>query len=197
MIDRIEASLQAMRRGLDLRPDEIDTGGLLPMFAPAAFFASGKWPGPSLRLRAREIGLTWTVLMPSQTMRYVNFAMQEYWDARRLDWKELAMKNLAKQTENAAGMKAMRRADGSVSALAFMFEDGLGPSRLLFRGSLNEQFPEGYRVAIPEMSCGIAYSRNLDGGDLASVQGVIDHCYRRGTRPLAAETYDSDDLLPA
>jgi len=183
-------------RASDLRPDRIDTAKLFPIFVPASFFACGNWPGPYSRLRGPEIGLTWTVLLPNHTMRYVDFAMKHHWEARQLDWKALALRNLSDQTNNQPGVRELRRTTGEISSIAFMFEDGLGPSRLLFRGGLAERFPAGYRVAMPEMSCGLAFAKDLEGQDLASVQGVIDRCYRTGTRPLAPGSYDPDDLLP-
>jgi len=191
----IEGQLRHMRQGLDLRPDQIDTAKLLPIFVPASFFASGGWPGPYSRLRTPAIGLTWTVLLPGQTMRYMDFAMKEHWEAQQLDWKALALKNLSDQTSNRP-VREMRRATGEVCSIAFIFEDGLGPSRLLLRGTLAERFPAGYRVAMPEMSCGFAFAKDLEGQELTTVEGVIDHCYRKGTRPLAPGSYDPDDLLP-
>jgi hypothetical protein len=192
----ILSQLRHMREGLNQRPDHLDTARLLPVLVPSSFFSLGNWPGPYARLRAAEIGLTWTVLLPGQTMRYVNFATQEHWDAQQLDWKTLAMRNLNDHTVNRPGLRQMRRANGELSAMAFMFADGLGPSRLLFRGTLREHFPAGYRVAIPEMSCGIAFANDLEGEELATVMGVIEHCHKNGTRPLAPGTYDADDLLP-
>ncbi len=192
-----QATLSELRRGLDLQPDRMDTTRLLPIFVPSSFFALGNWPGPYSRLRAAEIGLTWTVLIPNQAMRYVDFSMQELWEARQLDWKSLALSNLLSQTTGRPGLHAIRRANGEVSALAFMFEDGLGPSRLLFRDTLARQFPAGYRLAMPEMSCGIAFAGDLEGQEMATVQGVIDGCYRKGTRPLSPQIYEPDDLLPA
>jgi hypothetical protein len=191
----IEAQLRQMREALDLGPDRIEISNLLPIFVPASFFALGNFPGPHTRLRAPDIGLTWTVLFPNQTMRYVNFAIERYWEERGLDWKQLALDNLAARTKDHAGVREMRNESG-LSAIAFMFEDGLGPSRLLFRGSLSERFPAGYRVAIPEMSCGIAFARDLDGEPLDRIRTMIDHCYRKGTRPLSPIVYDPDGLLP-
>jgi len=193
----LSATLSSLRRGLDLRPDQMDTTNLMPIFVPSSFFSIGNWPGPYSRLRAPEIGLTWTLLLPNQGMRYVDFAMQEYWEANQLDWKALALGNLGRRTNGQPGLRAIRRANGEVSALAFMFEDGLGPSRLLCRGTLEQQFPAGYRVSMPEMSCGIAFGGDLEGQEMATVQGVIDACYRNGTRPLSPRTYDPDDLLPS
>ncbi|HEV2448739.1 MAG TPA: hypothetical protein VGS58_22555, partial [Candidatus Sulfopaludibacter sp.] len=66
-----------------------------------------------------------------------------------------------------------------------------------FRGSLGQMFPRGYRVAIPERSCGFAWSAQLAGEEMKSLQQTIDNCYRRGTRPFVPGSYDPDDLLPA
>ncbi|HEY1337065.1 MAG TPA: hypothetical protein VGF59_06115 [Bryobacteraceae bacterium] len=196
MATSLDAQLREMRAGLDLRPEEIDTSNLFPILVPASFFDHGNWPGPFARLKTSDIGLTWTVLLPSQTMRYVNFEMAQHWEACGIDWKDLALRNLARETETKEGARELRRTTGEVSAIAFMFEDGLGPSRLLFRNGLSQLFSAGYRVALPEMSCGIAFAIDLEGEDLATVQGVIDNCFQNGTRPLVSGSYDPDDLLP-
>jgi hypothetical protein len=93
-------------------------------------------------------------------------------------------------------LSEVRKPTGELSSIAFMFEDGYGPSRLLFRGSLSKRFPRGYRVAMPEMSCGFAFAKDLDGPDLATTINLIDRCYRKGTRPLSPVVYDPDGLLP-
>lgn len=94
----IETQLDQLRQNLDLRPDQIDLGALLPIFVPSSFFAKGNWMGPFSRLRAPEIGLTWTVLLPNQTMRYVGPDMQQFWEKQELDWKVLALRNLSDRT---------------------------------------------------------------------------------------------------
>lgn len=191
----MEASLEEMRRGLELRPHEIDISRLLPIFVRSSNFASGNWLGPGVRLQTPDIALTWTVLL-GQTMRYVSFEMVDYWESQEVDWKDLSMRNLAAVTAHRDGIHAMKRSDGSLSALVFLFEDGLGPSRLLFRATLAEQFPHGYRVAIPEMSCGVAFAKDLNGPELENLQNMIAHCHRNSARPLAPGVYEPDELLP-
>jgi hypothetical protein len=188
--------LLAMNDGLNAPPAEVDRTSLLPLLAPAAFFSSGKWCGPSVRLRNPDIGLTWVVRKPGQTMRCLNFEIQKRWEAEGLDWKELAMRNLSACTTGQAGVFELRRPNGELYAISFMFQDGLGPSRLLFRGSLTQMFPDGYRVAIPERSCGIAFAANLAGKEMRSLQSVIDNCYKKGTRRFVPGSYDADALLP-
>ncbi len=128
-------------------------------------------------------------------MRYVNFEMKKLWESRQVDWKALAKRNLSNLTNNKPGVREMRSAKGELCSIAFLFEDGLGPSRLIFREGLAERFPAGYRVAMPEMSCGLAFAKDLQGPDLATVQGLIDHCHKNGTRRFVPGSYDPDDLL--
>ena len=191
----LDTQLSQMIQALHRPAEQSETANLLPIFVPASLFTRGDWPGPAARLRTPRLGLTWTVLQPDQTMQYVSFAMQRQWEEQGLDWKMQALRNLAGRTKGKPGLYEMRRASGDLYALAFMFQDGMGPSRLLFRGGLAERFPQGYRVALPEMSCGIAFARDLQGSDLGTVTAVIDHCYRKGNRPLVPGTYDPDDLL--
>ena len=192
----IQTQLWQMVDGMDVSPAELDTRELLPVFLPASFFAGGKWCGPFTRLRAAEIGLTWAVLMPGGSLRYVDRAIQSHWEEQGLDWKALAMTNLSRHTENQPGPRMFRRVNGEVFAVAFLCEDGLGPSRLLFRGTLSKLFPKGCRVAIPERSCGFAFGTDLNPEELSQVEGVINHCYQHGTRPFAPGSYAVDDLQP-
>ena len=192
----IQTQLREMADGMDVSPAELDSRELLPVFLPASILATGKWCGPFTRLRAAEIGLTWAVLMPGGSLRYVNRAIQSHWEEQGLDWKALAMTNLSRHTENQPGPRMLRRVNGEVFAVAFLYEDGLGPSRLLFRGTLSKLFPKGCRVAIPERSCGFAFGTDLNPEELSQVEGVINHCYQHGTRPFAPGSYAVDDLQP-
>jgi hypothetical protein len=191
-----DTQLRETADGMDVSPADLDTRELLPVLLPAQFFTTGKWCGPFTRLRAAEIGLTWAVLVPGGALRYVNGAMQAHWEEQGLDWKALAMTNLARHTENQPGPRMLRRVNGQVFAVAFLYEDGLGPSRLFFRGTLSKFFPNGCRIAIPERSCGFAFGIDLTPEERSQVEGVINHCYRHGTRPFVSGSYAVDDLQP-
>jgi len=191
-----EVQLRELRKGLGLRPEEIDTRNIAPVLVPSSFFALGNWPGPHVRLRAGEIGLAWAVMLPEETMHYVSFSMAEYWDANNVDWKLLAHGYLQNNTSEELGTHAFRPSHGELYALAFMQSDGIGPSRLLLRDQLLARFPGGYKVAVPEMSCGIAFSVGLEEDELGNIQRVIERCYQGGTRPLAPSIYSPEDLLP-
>src|ERR1035441_4581088 len=114
----IQTQLREMVDGMDVSPAELDSRELLPVFLPASFFAAGQWRGPFTRLRAAAIGLTWAVLMPGGSLRFVNRAIESHWEAQRLDWKALAMTNLSRHTENQPRPRMLRRVNGEVFAVA-------------------------------------------------------------------------------
>jgi hypothetical protein len=192
----LQSQLRSMRKGLDLPPQEVDLKKIVPIFVPASFFSLGNWPGPYQRLRCLEIGLTWTVMLPDQAMRYVDLGMADHWDSLGIDWKAVALQNLAEHSGEKPCSHGLCRPSGEPYAVAFMHPDGMGPSRLLFREAIFAIFPDGYQVALPEMSCGLAFSTTLDGEERAKIDNVIRDCHRKGTRPLSPLVYSPDDLLP-
>jgi hypothetical protein len=196
MNQQSDTTISTLRDALRLPVEQIETTRLCPIFVPSSFFTPGNWPGPYLNLRAKRIGLTWTVMFPDQTMRYVDHSMATYWEGKGLDWRKVAVSNLREHTGDSLGTHEFRRLDGSVYAIAMMHSDGVGPSRILLRQQLSKLFPEGYRIGVPEMSCGIAFSTGVEESEMNKVRSVIEHCFQDGTRPLAPGIYDPDDLLP-
>jgi hypothetical protein len=195
-MDHLKDQLRRLREEVALKPDEIDTSKIVPIFVPAKFFDYGNWLGPHRRLRARAIGLTWAVLFPGETMRYVDFGMTEHWEAQSLDWKALALKNLTDHSGDTPGSHVRLSADGQIESVGLMHPDTIGPSRLLLRDRLAAAFPLEYRVALPEMSCAFAFSVNLADQEKSEIDGLIDRCYRNGTRPLAPGDYAPEELFP-
>jgi len=192
-----DLQLHAVRAGLGLRPEQVEITTLVPILAPERFFTAGGWPGPYSPLRAKNIALTWSVLLPHQTMRYVDRALEEHWNARGLDWRSQALHNLDAQTGHNLATHEFSRPDGSIYAIAMMHEDGIGPSRLLLKKRLQQLFREGYEVALPEMSCAFAISSSADKSEADKLRGLVERCYESGTRPLAPGIYAPDDLAEA
>jgi hypothetical protein len=192
----LQTQLSEMRKGLALRPGEMNIHDLVPVLAPASFLTP-RWPGPHIRLRTPDIGLTWGLVLPGNTMRYLNFSMQRHWEASGIDWRAAAMQNLRDRSQPQVATHTYQRSGGEVFSTAFMHRDGLGPARLLLREQLDLQFPRGYRVAIPERSCALAFLQDLKGDEFGMINGLIADCYKNGTRPFAPGIYDPDDLLPA
>jgi len=108
--DRSAVEIQRLREALNLAPEQVDISALVPIFVPGAFCALGNWPGPYSLLRAKDLGLTWSVVLPNQTMRYVDRRLEEHWDSRGIQWKTLALKNLSDITMK-IGTHEFRRED--------------------------------------------------------------------------------------
>jgi hypothetical protein len=190
----LETQLQRMAAAQQVPPAHVDTSRLMPVFGLSQLFSSGRWSGPHSRLRTPDLALTWAVLVPGGGLSYVTFEMQAYWDGQDVDWRRLAMRNLGAATNSREGARTLCRSDGKPYAIAFMYEDGLGTSRLLLRQGLDTMFPNGYHVALPERSCGFAFTADVSTAEARTIQGIVDRCYRHGTYPLVQGSYLSTDL---
>jgi hypothetical protein len=107
------------------------------------------------------------------------------------------MHNLVRKSREAffTGSFARQGASGQEAyALVFMHPDGYGPSRFLLPDPIRRIFPEGYLVALPEMSCGIALSANALPEERAKIEDLVDQCHVEGTRPLIPGLHEPSSL---
>jgi hypothetical protein len=176
--------LAELRAALSLGLSLVDRSDLVPILVPAAFIQAGEWPGPHEPSGVPGVCLTWAVLTPAQTMRYVDRAMAEYWESNGIPWRTEALGNLRARSRGEVWTHEFRREDGTPFGVAMMHADGVGPSRLLLHEALQELFPEEYLIALPEMSCGLALSRKATGAESSQLRELADTCFRNGTRPL-------------
>jgi hypothetical protein len=183
----------ALRFALARAPEDVDVDDVRPVLVPQSFLTLGNWPGPSATLRAPGLAMTWAVLTPAQTMLYVSHALASFWEQRAIDWRARAMQNLRRE---APWTHTFSGGDGRLYGVAMMHADGLGPSRLLLRDQLARAFPEGYRVAAPERSCGVAFRSMLLPEEEARMRRLVTRCFTQGTNPLLADIWKGDDLAP-
>jgi len=176
--------LTALREGLRKSAPELPITELFPLFVPRSFFASGKWPGPYELLRLPGLGLTWAISQPQQTMRYVDRGIQQYWESQGIRWRERALMNMQMWSGEKLWTHEILGDNGRISSVAMMHSDGIGPSRLLFRDKLEALFPEGYLIALPEMSCGLALSATASATERRNFEEMVQRCFTKGTRPL-------------
>jgi hypothetical protein len=127
-------------------------------------------------------------------MRYVDREIEAYWDRERINWKERALENL-KRVSDQLWTHEFRSDDGRLFAVAMMHPDGFGPSRLLLREPLAQQFPDGYLVALPEMSCGVTVSVSASRDERLKIDDLVVKCFEGGTRPLVRGVHEPSLLL--
>jgi len=179
-----EQPLRELKKSLDLPPEALPIGDLFPLFTPAGFYELGNWPGPFEILTVPGLALTWATELPNQMMLYLTHSTAALWEKQGIDWKDVAMQNLAKRSEPMLATGQFCRDGGDHFALVFMHDDGYGPSRLLFRERLEKLFPRGYLVALPEMSCGLAIAADATESEMRKMEEVVAKCHNDGTRPL-------------
>jgi hypothetical protein len=169
---------------------------LFPIIVPRSYFQYGNWPGPYRLLAHPKLGLTWVLLDVddnSQAMLYLNHEDAEKLVAAGVNYEERAMENLRQHSSEWAGTHT-KKVDGALHFIAMMQPDGLGTSRLLLADRIASVFPEGYHLAIPERSCGIAVSKQLAGEDLAVVLKMIHGCWDKGTTPMLDGLHAAEDF---
>lgn len=198
--------VEAISRELAKPPEMIDLGNVVPMLVPSAFSAAGNWPGPIHRLGAPGFDQTWAVICRDNVLLYVSRPMQSFWEQADIDWRERAASNLRAFAEAEPWSHTFVRADGSPFMVAMLFGRGLGPSRLLVPGLLTAAFPEGYEVAVPEMTCAVAFTATPTNAEKEKIIEFVSHCFEHGSEPVSAACFSptpfgqlaSDDLgLPA
>ncbi len=167
---------------------------LFPVIVPRSYFQYGNWPGPYRLLKHPKLGLVWVTLENEQAMLYLNHADASAFEASGVDYHLRAMANLHQASAEWAGTHQKRSSEGSLEYIVMMQPDGLGSSRLLLLERIRSVFPDGYNLAIPERSVGIAVSSRLTGLPLQKVQDLIRECSAHGTVPMLDGLYDPEDF---
>jgi hypothetical protein len=175
--------------GADAAPDpRAHLGSLVPIILPSACLDG--WPGPIERIGTLPFAVAWATQPKPNLFHYVTHEEAERWRGLGIDWPREAMRNLERLTapRRWAGEKCDRT--GRPFLLSLLFEDAFGPSRLLLPHLYDDVLGAGYRVAIPEQTCAIAYRAELSTDERADVDGVVEGCFRHGTEPMSAQRFD-------
>jgi hypothetical protein len=170
---------------------------LYPLIVPAEYIQSGVWKLPHVPLKATDLILTWVVLHKGQTMVYVTADQVEQWEMSGVNWAAVAVDNMRKGTGDNPATHEKRDEKGNLQWVAMMQPDGLGSSRVLMSDELERLFPDGYVVAIPERSVGMALSESAAPEHRASFMDVVRNCQRDGTTPMLSGLLSAADVTPA
>ena len=164
--------------------------GLVPIILPPELLTM-EWPGPMISLGDLPFSLAWAVVVKPNQFLYVNQEAQGYWEASGVDWRMCAMQNLRRIARH---FPFFEKCDehGRPFVQALITDDAIGPSRLLIPNLFEEQFGDGYMVAIPEQTCAIIYRTNLTGEQRVAVDEWIDGCHKVGKEPMSSERFRPD-----
>ncbi|WP_018061782.1 hypothetical protein [Caulobacter sp. UNC279MFTsu5.1] len=161
---------------------------LYPVLIPKAFAATGSWIGPVEALEVDGLDLSWGVRGAANWLDYLNHDMVASWEGQGADWRAAATANLARMAATRPWSGELRDDDGRMILVVFLHDDGLGPSRLMIPGLLDDVFPDGYEVAIPELTCAVAVGR-VAGEEDPRAEQMVQGCFEHGTHPVSPRRY--------
>ncbi|HZD13416.1 MAG TPA: hypothetical protein VE177_07860 [Candidatus Binatus sp.] len=143
-----------------------------------------------------DLILTWVLLHEKQTMVYVSIEQVQEWTRDNIDWGRIAIENMRRDTGENPATHEKRDQSGNLQWVAMMQADGLGSSRVLMAEELNRLFPDGYLLAIPERSVGMAVSVNATAEHRDSFMSVVRKCQRDGITEMLDKLLTPTDVLP-
>ncbi|WP_157084580.1 hypothetical protein [Sphingomonas pituitosa] len=125
------------------------------------------------------------------TFFYVSHPEAQYWEQQGIDWRATALTNLADvSTDLPASGEKLDQA-GHPFLKVMLHKDALGPSRLLLPKLFDEALGPGYKVAIPERTCAIAFREDLSAEQARDVDAMINGCFEHGTEPMSPARFDA------
>jgi len=157
--------------------------GLFPVILPPDW-VSNEWGGPIRRIGEGPLHMTWAVQGEDRRRHYVSDEQAARWDAEGIDWRAAASKN-AFQLSSLGGFGTKRDSAGCHFLKVMLNDDGLGPSRLFVPNLFTNELSEDYQVAVPELTCAVAFRRSLTSEQEADVAAIISGCYGGGTTPIS------------
>ena len=156
---------------------------LLPIIVSSSYFVNDVFQAPHCNIIHKDLSLTWVLLNTNGMMTYITKADVENWESKGINWKEQAFNNLI-EIDEYFYTHEKRDDQGELIWVAFMNSDGLGSSRLLRDGELLTLFPDGYLLAIPDRSMGLAFPSSLNDEDRSNILSLISNCYINATIPM-------------
>lgn len=164
---------------------------VVPALVPVGYFEGTPWT-PFRLLPAAGVALTWVMLRDLPA--FLAVAQTAAWEQQGIDWQARALANLAALSADPPVTAAHRDEQGRLRYAVMAQPDGLGGSRLLLRDRLAALFPEGYRAAVPAMSCGIVVSATVDETGLREAMTAARQAHATAEAPLSAEFLDPEEL---
>ncbi|MDQ0641380.1 hypothetical protein QF042_004945 [Pedobacter sp. W3I1] len=170
---------------------------IYPLIAPQSYYSAEVWDLPHHDLTATQFILTWVSFQGDEAMTYLTRAEYKYLNETQSHWQRRSFENLrrlTKEDEYLCTHFQQSELSKNLSFIIFMHQDGIGSSRILLSKELEKLFPEGYFVAIPDRSCGVAISKDATPLELSEMKLLLKNMYTEATTPMSSELFDSNDF---
>jgi hypothetical protein len=168
------------------------TAPVFPIIVMRSYVKGDMWPGRHLLLNHPELAVTWVELTSPAAMLYVDKDRHKVLEDQHGDLHEYALGTLREHSEDLA--THVKEKDGRPILMAMMHEDGLGSSRLLLVPELHELFPDGFKLAIPDRSCGLVMPPGLNDEEIAEFTSMVGEFHADATTPVLSGVYEPRDF---
>ena len=179
-----------------LKISEDDLAVTYPLIVPATYGQHGNFPAQLIPLMDSGLALSWVALTRPDWMVYVMSEIVATWQMQGVDLFERAMSNMREADAGRTWTHEKTDAWGRLIWVGMMHDDGLGSSRLLCRAELEEVFPMGYEVALPDRSCGLALSATATAEERQQFVELVRRCWEGATVPMRGDVLSPDALTP-
>ena len=174
---------------------------LYPLIVPRSYVAESAWDLPHYPFPHDDFILTWVLFDADDPMMYLTREEYECLNEQHLGWQQVAMENLRHSRAEAENLFTHFKPSADsrrIIFLAFMHQDGIGSSRILLANELQQAFPAGYALALPDRSCGLLVPQDVSAEELADVQALVESMHEGATTPMSGALHaPADFALPA
>src|SRR5688572_10681217 len=166
---------------------------LFPLIVPSSYLDTG-WDLPNQKFPIAEFILTWVEFEGSYSMTYLTEIEYRDINSSISNWQRRSFENLRNSGQYFHTHSKVRDNADHLIYLSFLNEDGIGSSRILLNMELAKGFPNGYYLAFPDRSCGLAISKDITDEELKETQLLIGRMFKNATTPMTGEIYSSKDF---
>jgi hypothetical protein len=177
----------------------LDEVYLYPLIVPKSYYVEGVWDLPHHAFPADGFILTWVFCKKaSGSMGYLTREQYEELEKDQPGWQRTAFENLRGKTGESPRFFThykLSEDESRILYLAFSNEDGVGSSRVLCSHELARAFPQGYRIAFPDRSCGFVIPNGLLQEELADVRKMLNKTLRGASVPMSDQLFQPDEFV--
>lgn len=164
---------------------------LFPLVVPAKLFGGGV-PVAQHVLSGTGFVLAWGVRSQPNAFMYLTVDQAKLLDESKAPWQRTAMQNMVHGKP--VNTHERSRASGKLLWCGLMHDDAFGSSRTLLAPAWRRLFPGGYRIALPDRSCGMVLAADITKDEDSEMREMISQMYARAKTPMSDALFEADAL---
>jgi hypothetical protein len=175
----------------------IISDNIYPLIVPADYYSQNVWDLPHYPLSLKSLILTWVKFDSDFSMVYLS--RKEYQELIKDDnnWQRKSFENLRLligENENFFTNYKISDDQQYLSWICFMNSDGIGSSRVLLAKELSKAFPNGYYISLPDRSCGLIISKDVNKEELNEIETMIKQMQKGATISISNILHPNKDF---